>query len=201
MIRENLLFFKEFLQEFENTGTCFPTSRQAARALAQPVLESCAPKKILELGPGTGSVTVEILRAMREGDELAICEINPRFMEALKERLHDNPDYIRHRARIRFFQCAAQELPENQHYDVIVCALPFLNFTPEVVAEIFQKIERLSHPDSVMTYYEYIGLRKLGMTVAAPPRKQRIKEINNFYRNLASRWRISRRKLVQHASH
>lgn len=195
MIRENFIFFKEFLQEFENTGTCFPTSRQAARALSQPVREGNKSKTILELGPGTGSVTVEILAAMHEGDSLDICEINPRFMKALKERLRDDPNFQRHSTRIRFYECAAQELPESSKYDVVVCALPFLNFSPETVAEIFQKIARLSHPESIMTYYEYIGLRQLGMTVSAPPRKERLKEINNFYKNMSSQWRISRRKI------
>ena len=32
MIKENLVFLREFLLEFKTTGACFPTSRWAAQA-------------------------------------------------------------------------------------------------------------------------------------------------------------------------
>jgi phospholipid N-methyltransferase len=86
MFKENLVFLREFLLEFKTTGACFPTSRWAAQALITPLrAPERAPKNILELGPGTGSVTMPLLREMRPGDHLTICEINPRFMKSLKD--------------------------------------------------------------------------------------------------------------------
>ena len=56
MIKENLVFLREFLLEFKTTGACFPTSRWAAQALITPLREpNRPPRNILELGPGTGS--------------------------------------------------------------------------------------------------------------------------------------------------
>ena len=89
MIKENLVFLREFLLEFKTTGACFPTSRWAAQALIAPLREdNRPPKNILELGPGTGSVTMPMLREMRDGDSLTICEINPRFMKLQIGRAH-----------------------------------------------------------------------------------------------------------------
>ena len=82
MIKQNLVFLREFLLEFKTTGACFPTSKWAAQALIKPLRDTKRkPMRILELGPGTGSVTLPILRELREGDTLTICEINPRFMK------------------------------------------------------------------------------------------------------------------------
>jgi phosphatidylethanolamine/phosphatidyl-N-methylethanolamine N-methyltransferase len=187
MIRENLAFLREFVTEFQTTGSCFPTSKWAARALSSPLRGERSGKTILELGPGTGSVTTQILQDMREDDRLTICEINPRFMTLLKEKLATDANFIKHKDRITFFEGAAQALPENTTYDVIVCALPFLNFEIETIEEIFTKLKRLSTEKTVMTYYEYIGVRSLRKRVSLNGGKERFLQIDAFmkrvYRN------------------
>lgn len=185
-LKNRLLFVTEFFREFDCTGSVCPTSSKAATALTKPLREQRCAKNVLEVGPGTGSVTVKILRDMRPGDNLTICEINPRFMRELKKRLADNPDFLQHRDQITFFQGPIQELSENQHFDVIVCALPFLNFERAMVAEIFSKLMRLSSKDTVMTYYEYIGLRSLGKVVSFPTQKRRFKELDEFFDDVYS---------------
>ncbi|MBX7144360.1 MAG: methyltransferase domain-containing protein [Oligoflexia bacterium] len=192
MIKDNVVFVKEFLREFQTTGTCFPSSPWAARALTNPLRKSRTPQNILELGPGTGPVTVKILEDMVEGDHLTLCEINPRFMAALKDRLKDNPNFLRHRERITFFQGPVQDLPEDRRYNTIVCALPFLNFSLSTVEEIFAKLERLSNPETKMTYYEYIGLRSLGKVVAHPNHKRRMQELDSFFKSMYQRHKMSR---------
>jgi phosphatidylethanolamine/phosphatidyl-N-methylethanolamine N-methyltransferase len=181
MLKENIVFIREFLTEFKTTGACFPTSRWAAQALIAPLTRAGRkPVHILELGPGTGSVTIPILVNMRPGDSLTICEINPRFMKTLKERLEDLPEFQRVKAQVTFFEGPAQSISETIKFDIIVCALPFLNFDLKTVQEIFNKLRRISTPDTLMTYYEYIGLRKMGQTVSYPERRRRINEVASF---------------------
>lgn len=181
MIKENLFFLTEFLREFKTTGACLPTSRWAAQALIAPLTEpNRSPKRILELGPGTGSVTVPIVLQLREGDQLTICEINPRFMKALKEKLNAIPAFQKVRDQVEFFEGPAQQLPENGTYDMIVCALPFLNFELSLVQEIFAKLRKVSTPETLMTYYEFIGLRKVGESVSHPDRRKRLSQISTY---------------------
>ena len=184
MIRENVVFLREFLTEFHNTGTCFPTSKWAALELTEPLRGKRDPLNILELGPGTGSVTVQILRDMGPQDRLTICEINERFMKALKERMAVNPDFHRHRDRITFFQGPVQELPEVGRFEVIVCALPFLNFDRETCQTILSKLQRVSTDSTVMTYYQYIGLRHLGLLISSPKRRDRLVQLKDFFKEL-----------------
>lgn len=195
MIKENIVFLKEFIAEFQNTGACLPTSRWAAEALISPITAKRLPQRILEVGPGTGSVTIEILPKMMDGDELTICEINPRFMEILKKRLSKNPYYIRHRERIRFYQCPMQELPEDVTYDIIVSAMPFLNFSLSMVQEMFDKFKKLSSEKTVMTYYEYIGLRSIGKSVGPKIQKRRFKELDRFFRHVYEEHEMRRKRV------
>jgi phosphatidylethanolamine/phosphatidyl-N-methylethanolamine N-methyltransferase len=187
MIKENLVFLREFLLEFKTTGACFPTSRWAAQALITPLTEpNRPPRNILELGPGTGSVTLPMLREVRDGDKLTICEINPRFMKALKEKLNGDPHYRRNRERVFFFEGAAQDLPRDTTYDIIVCALPFVNFDLETVKAIFDRLREISTPDTLMTYYEYIGMRTFNGALAPADRAERIQKVNDYLKQSGS---------------
>lgn len=178
-MKENIVFLRECLQEFDATGSICPTSRWAAQALIEPLRGGSQGRKILEVGPGTGSVTVHILDAMRPDDELIICELNPRFMKALKENIAEHPGFIRNRERISFFEGPVQSLPSDNKFDLIICAIPFLNLPFEITREIFLKFDELSYPHTSLTYYEYMGLRQLGKAVSAGNRK-RFTELENF---------------------
>ncbi len=184
-IRDNVVFLREFIQEFETTGAAFPTSKWAAHALTHTLASPRKPLTILEVGPGTGAVTERILEKLQEGDHLTICEINPRFMKLLKAKLALKPNFKKHQDRIRFFEGPIQDLPEDRQYDVIVSALPFLNFDISLVREIFEKLGRLSKEQTTMTYYEYIGLRSIARVVSSPRKKQRMKELDAFFHEIA----------------
>ncbi len=184
MLKENLVFLREFLLEFKTTGACFPTSKWAAQALITPLRESRrSSKRILELGPGTGSVTIPLIREMQSADRLTICEINPRFMKALKDTLEREPAFQQKRNQVEFFEGAAQDIPVGAPYDIIVCALPFVNFDLITVQEIFSKLRLISTPETLMTYYEYIGARRINQTLGAQSRKDRMRQVDGFLRN------------------
>jgi len=193
--KENLVFFREFLSEFENTGSMWPTSPLAAAALTAPLRESNRTVEILELGPGTGPVTVRILKDMHPNDCLTICEINPRLMAALRANLSENADYQRHKDRVRFFECAAQELPKDRKYDVVVCALPFLNFDLQTVRQIFDHLFTLCHPATVMTNYEYIGLRSINKTFSSALGKNRIHQIDSYLQTVYKARNVRRTRI------
>jgi len=193
-LKENLLFIREFFAEFEATGSFCPTSKWAAKAMIAPLLKPRNGKRILEAGPGTGSVTIPLLASLRSDDHLVICEINPRFMQALKQNLANNPDYIKHKDRITFFQGPVQDLPDTEKFDVVICSIPFLNLEPEITESIFHKFRSLSKSDTVMTYYEYIGLKHLGRAVSQT-RRRRIEQMENFLQTFACENSRSRQRI------
>lgn len=195
LLKEAVVFFKEGVSNFHHTGTLCATSKWAAKTLANPLRKKRAPMKILEVGAGTGSVTVEILKDMIAGDYLTICEINPRFMEAVQERLSEDPIYALHKDKIKFFVGPVQDLPEEDIYDVVVSSLPFLNFTIQTVEEIFDKLSKVSTDKTIMTYYEYIGLRKVGKVVSSPDRRKRIIELDRYFKEKHAASRIGHERV------
>jgi phospholipid N-methyltransferase len=186
---------REFCQELKTTGMLCETTRWVADELVEPLKRGDQGRSILEVGAGMGAITKRLLQNMRDDDQLLICEINPRFVRRLKQRLEDNPCYQKHSKRIEFFEGPIQELQRKHKFDVIVCSLPFLNFNRPLVEEIFKKLEEFSTPATVMTYYEYTGLRQIAKHATPAPNRHRIKEIENFFKEQLPKKRANK-KLV-----
>lgn len=183
-MNDHVIFLREFITRFEETGSAIPSSRWAAQAMTRSLRGSRAPKKILEVGPGTGPVTEKILADMQEGDLFTVCEINPRLLNILKEKLSKNPDFIKNKDRISFFEGPVQDLPEVDKYDIIVCAIPFTNLRVEIVEEIFEKLSRLGHEGTHITFFEYIGLRKISKIASLKERRERLESLDIFFERL-----------------
>jgi phosphatidylethanolamine/phosphatidyl-N-methylethanolamine N-methyltransferase len=182
MLKDSLFYLKESFGNFHYTGSICATSKWAADRLSLPLNDRKAPAQILELGAGTGAVTFEILKKLVPGDKLTICEINESFMKRLKDSLEKDENYHKHKDQIDFFLGPIQEMPVKCSYDILITSLPFLNFEPKTVAEIFTKLESLSSKEAVMTYYEYIGLRELGKRFSSKDRRYRLKHVEAFFK-------------------
>ena len=116
-------------------------------------------------------------------------------MRELQAKLPENSDYLRHQKRIEFFECPVQDMPENKVYDVMVCALPFLNFDIQTLDDIFSKLLLLSHSGTIMTYFEFIGLRKLSKVLHIGKEKQRIKEVEAYLYGRCAPRKIAQRTI------
>ena len=181
-MKSKLAFFKAFLDEFHNTGAIFPSSQWVGKALCSPFSQLKTPANIIEVGSGTGAITKVILESLRENDKLTLCEINKDLVKVLKKRLSSHKSYSSHKDNINFFSGPIQKLDSPFQYDLIVCSLPFLNFTPELVEEIFIKLNQIAAPDAYLTFFNYIGFDTLGRNMPGK-RKARIRKIEEFYKN------------------
>jgi len=194
-LQETYTFLREGITNFHHTGTLFSTSPWAASALAGPLHEARGPRRILEVGAGTGSVTEHILEHMIPGDQLVTCEINSRFVKVLRERMSENSLYRKFQKSVTVFEGPIQSLQTDVPFDFIVCALPFLNFDIKTVEEIFSTFERVSTPRTLLTYYEYIGLRALGRNLSLPERQQRISKLDSYFKEKHTRLRLGKTRV------
>ena len=176
-----LVFFRELPKHFLEIGQVVPSSGSLARTMLRPIRRAERPLKILEVGPGTGPFTKRILRMMGPQDELTICEINPRLLTMLKRRLAPNLDYRAHRGRVEYYLGPVQDLRHANYsgkFDVIISSLPFSNFTPEMVSDILSLYRELLAENGTLTFYEYLGVRKLGATLV-PKERARLKAVDS----------------------
>lgn len=108
-----LKFVREFLKHPTQVGALAESSGFLARKMAQHIGDAT---NVVEFGPGTGSVTKEILRRLPEHGRLTCLEINPKFCEHLKKindrRLKVVNDDVRNYSRhIENFDCILSSLP------------------------------------------------------------------------------------------
>src|SRR6266850_63139 len=121
-------FYRQFRDQYHTTGAILPSGRALARAMTRPMRQTPGPRRILEVGPGTGAVTAEIVRQLRPGDQFDIVEINADFVACLGQRFAEEPDFRKRRAQSRIIHSPLQDVPGEHVYDFVISGLPLNNF-------------------------------------------------------------------------
>src|SRR5260370_26038981 len=116
-------FFRESGRNFRNTGFLLPSSRFLAHALVSELKKRRGSGRILEVGPGTGSVTAQILRLLLPGDRLDLVELNPHFIHLLQERFDQERKFWHYRDQARLIPSAPERLPCEGRHDHISSGL------------------------------------------------------------------------------
>lgn len=187
------LFCKEFLRSFHTTGAVLPSGKALAQALVGPIADIPSPRFILEAGPGTGAVSSHLLKQLREGDQLMLCEINQQFADFLGQRLERDPEWIPYRHQVQLIREDVRKLLTKNRYDFILSGLPLNNFTPGLVGEILNGFINSLTSRGVHTFFEYIFVREFRMKVGPGEEKERMKGIHQAVRSTIDRmnWRRS----------
>jgi phospholipid N-methyltransferase len=154
-------FFKEFRRDFHHTGAVLPSGFFLSQALVRPLRLPRRTAHILEVGPGTGSVTREIARRLQVGDRLDAVEINPRFAQMLQQKVRRDPLLSFWQDDIRVINAPFQEIVGESIYDFIISGLPLNNFTVAEIRSVFAAFTRLLRPGGTLVYFEYALVRQL----------------------------------------
>jgi phospholipid N-methyltransferase len=163
--------------------------------MTRPLQEAAGPKRLLEVGAGTGAFTRRILAALAEGDELHIVELNPSFCRRLESNLvtpfrRDHP-----RIGIHLHCGPIQTVALDGRFDFIVCGLPFNNFPTTVVRSVFKRLLDLLAEGGHLAYFEYAGVRRLAVPLAGPRQRRRLRRLRAIGQILHRR-HAGRRELV-----
>jgi phosphatidylethanolamine/phosphatidyl-N-methylethanolamine N-methyltransferase len=184
-IAENALFFREFVRNFHTTGAVLPSGRFLAAALARFVGQySNEPRRILEVGPGTGAVTGRIISRMGPADQLDLVELNESFVRRLEGRFRSEPKFQAVSERARVLHCPVEELPHDQGYQVIVSGLPLNNFSVATVEHILATLAGLLAPGGTLSFFEYIAVRTARATVSGRAERARLEGIGRAMRGM-----------------
>ncbi len=188
-------FFRECRRHFHTTGAILPSSRFLARALVRPLYGSRPACRILEVGPGTGSVTREIARRMLPGDRLDAVEINADFVDLVERRVRQERVFARCRDQIEIIHAAVQELLGEAVYDFIVSGLPLNNLPAHEVRDIFATYSRLLKPGGTLTFYEYTLVRQLKSPFVDRRERRRLFRVGRVMRGFIRDYQIRRERI------
>lgn len=203
-------FLREYRTNFKHTGAVMPSGASLGKSLARFVRErepaavtaqrraageDCSTFRILEVGPGTGAVTRHIAAALQPGDALDLCELNTTFVEVLRRRLVDERPFCDVASQVRIFAKPIEELPEDIQYDLIISGLPLNNFNVAEVEHILGLFERLLKPSGTLSFFEYIGIRKMRALVSTGSGRERLRGIGRAMDGILSRGEIHRDRI------
>jgi phosphatidylethanolamine/phosphatidyl-N-methylethanolamine N-methyltransferase len=191
------LFWKEFRRTFHSTGAVLPSGRRLCKALARfadPRSSDTGgrPRRLLEVGPGTGVVTEQIIERMGPTDTLDLVELNDRFVAALHDRLQSEARWRTAADRIRIHHMPVEQLQPPQPYDAIVSGLPLNNFLVDVVSTILTRLESLAAPGATLSFFEYIGVRKAKRLIARADERRRLAGVEEVLQAVCRRCQFDR---------
>ena len=132
------------------------------------------PRRILEVGPGTGAVTARLVEVLQPDDHLTLVELNDEFVEHLKGRFATEPSFQAVANRSELVHCRLEELPGDGCYDRIISGLPLNNFAAADVEQILDVFGRLLKAGGVLSFFEYIAIRRVKQVVSGRAERQRL---------------------------
>ncbi len=177
------IFLSEFFRGKASTGSVAPSSKALVLQLVSEVkIEAAAvprsPLRVLEVGPGVGPITAELVRILRSEDELVLVELNPKFCEILRRRNESwQKDGGAPKVEVRCEDILTSEL--KGQFDFVVTSLPFTNFDIELTRDIFRKL--ISLRPRKLSFFEYIGFRRFRRGISLLGWDERMKALDDFY--------------------
>jgi phosphatidylethanolamine/phosphatidyl-N-methylethanolamine N-methyltransferase len=207
------VFWREFRQAYHTTGAVLPSGRALSRALSYYVRHgeagsaageptnpshnknSSVPRRILEVGPGTGAVTTQIARDMRPTDQLTLVERNDQFVEHLRRQLASASAFEGTRDRIQLLHSSVEDVSQDAPYDLIISGLPLNNFSVELVESLLSKMKKLLAPGGILSFFEYVAIRRAKAIVSPRADRERLRGIERLLADLLGENEV-RRDLV-----
>lgn len=160
-------FFKGFLRNPKEVGSIIPSSR----FLIRRVMECGRVRKarvIVELGPGTGVLTRQMLDQVRPDSKLVAVELLPDFVEILERTIPD--------PRLKVYQGsstdleAALEAAGESSADLVVSGIPFSTMEYGDGHRTLQAAKRVLAPGGRFVAYQFrSAVRRMAEPVFGRP--------------------------------
>jgi phospholipid N-methyltransferase len=146
-------FAGEVFSDFQSTAAIVPSSRFLAEAMVEP-LPLASAKVVVELGPGTGAMTGELLQRTPPDARILAFEINPRFVSYLRQEFPD--------PRFEVIEAGAESLSDElaargiKHVDAALSSLGLCLLPEDVVSAILEELAARLADGGVLTQFQYV---------------------------------------------
>lgn len=144
-------FFKVAVKNLKTSGTVTPSSKFLAQKMLKSIdFSSC--KVLVELGPGNGVITNQILKKLQPGSHLICFEVNETFYKNLKKIHHPQLTVLKASAEQIQLEMIKLGFPKACH---IISSLP-LTIIPKTVSKaILENSLNTLSIDGTFIQYQY----------------------------------------------
>lgn len=145
-------FFKTYLKERKQVGAFAPSSRFLVKKMCNKIDFKNA-TNIIELGPGTGVFTKEILKRANSDTKIFVFELNEDFYKLLKTKFND--------PRLILVNDSAENIDKiiNQHgiqeVDAVISSLPLTVIPLPIKNKILDAVYNALKAGGIFTQYQY----------------------------------------------
>lgn len=187
-LRDKYLFLQQLGNGFSDIGAVFPTGGPAARSLCSEVRRTRGPKRILEVGCGTGPVTEAILDAMSDEDSLIVCDLNESFINYVKKRFEEDPKFAARADQVEFYMGDVTDIGEENEYDIIISSIPFTTLSIEILNSVLEHYKKVLKPGGSLTYIEYAYFRDIRDAFQPVHKNESYEEVSVQIRDMLDRY-------------
>jgi phosphatidylethanolamine/phosphatidyl-N-methylethanolamine N-methyltransferase len=159
--RSKLIFLQQYLRNPFSTGGVAPSGPQLARLMVAKIAPQSS-EVIVELGPGTGAFTRELLAQGVKPANLILVEFNKEFVKFLKGEFPS----------LHIVEGAAQDLPQllNKlgHVSVrkVISGIPLRSMKPADCRQIVKSVAAVLEPGGLFVQFSYFKTSPVQKKVA-----------------------------------
>lgn len=143
-LSHNLLFLRKFFRHGVKIASVWPSSKHLARATIKHVDFDKA-KVIVELGAGTGPITIEVVKRLKPGTKFIAIERDADFANILRDRFRDCPNVEIVQADVRDLE-KILKARQIDAVDAFISGLPTPSLPPAVRRRMFVSVRRYMAP-------------------------------------------------------
>lgn len=162
-LKDGFQFFLGFLKSPNGVGTPFPSLKSLAKRVIRQIDKNYGPdqppRRFLEVGPGTGIFTDNIIRRMTPNDELHLVDYDAKFCEELRKKYAEFPN-------VKVFHESILDFGGHQ-YDAVISGLPLNGFQLDFVQKVFEKLDELIAPGGTLSYFDYLYFPQIKMAFSS----------------------------------
>ncbi|MFJ8260991.1 class I SAM-dependent methyltransferase [Rummeliibacillus sp. NPDC094406] len=134
-----ITFLTEFIKQPKNIGAISPSSKKLAKKMIETICFEKA-QCIVELGPGTGSFTNELMKRKEQSTKLILIENNKVFFEKLRKQFEHEPSVIVIHGSAENL-CIYMSTLNIEKIDYVVSGLPFTSLNPDISSCILRNVK------------------------------------------------------------
>jgi phospholipid N-methyltransferase len=154
-LAKSIAYVSSYLKDLRVAALAPSSPRLIARLVRH--LKQAEPQFVVELGPGDGVATREVLAMLPPNGELIVIERNPEFAAALRKWTDSRLRVIEGDAT----QVATMLGDRLGKADAIIASIPFTYLTPDARLAVVEAAHRLLRPEgTIIVFHQYSTLMR-----------------------------------------